>query len=126
MPDSPYKPQHDASLSPSNIGLITSFAPPQAVLRCAALRMELVTLRADASIGSDLVELLAGYNSQYDSPAARGRTDPASSPEETHPDCCLLDMLAPAVLQQVLRLEADTQVAAMQNMQEGKFLQIMN
>lgn len=98
---------------------------PQAVLRCAAVRMELIKLRADPSIGADLVELLAGYNSKYDSPAAiaAAAACPSSGPQVTRQNCCLLDMLSPVVLQKVLRLEADTQVAAMQNMQDGQFLQ---
>ncbi|MEW5303207.1 MAG: hypothetical protein WDW36_005920 [Sanguina aurantia] len=84
----------------------------QAVMRCAALRVALVTLRADPSTGSDLVELLAGYQSPESGVSA-------GQPMTRHDDS-LLGMLSPSMLQQVLRLEADTQVAAMQNEQQGQ------
>lgn len=83
-------------------------------MRCAALRLALVTLRADPSTGSDLVELLAGYHSP-ESGVNAGQ-------QMTQHDDSLLGMLSASMLQQVLRLEADTQVAAMQNEQQGQSL----
>ncbi len=68
----------------------------QVVLRCCALRHAMVSLGDDGSAGGELVALLAG---------AEGGAP-------------LMEVLSPSMLEQVLRMEADTAVESLRQPQK--------
>lgn len=73
----------------------------QVVLRCAALRHSLAQMGDDGDAGAEVIELVAG---------AIGPSATASTPG-------MVDVLSPSMLQQLLVMEADTQVQIMANKQ---------
>lgn len=79
----------------------------QVVLRCSCLRQALVALGGDGSDGEQLVRMLA----------SSGVEDEPGSGPGTLAHGSLLEVLSQAMLQQVLKLEADTLVAVMQQQQ---------